>query len=201
MYYLIDKIIEKKLNYSFYGLTPELITFVPKAELTKIGNKLPPYTGKKIKKGQALFLINAITLAKIAKNKSKELSDDDVIAILFRDSDGTNSTAKDMWENKVESIENGFKMEKFIKGVAMIPKPKSEAWLICTLKKKPYENCHKLEDRSGNDKSSKNLKDELESFGIELETINEMIQDGRIDIDKIDMPSFKYFSEKLRNLL
>ena len=201
MYYLIDKIIEKKLNYSFYGLTPELITFVPKAELTKIGNKLPPYTGKKIKKGQALFLINAITLAKVAKNKSKELSDDDVIAILFRDSDGTNSTAKDMWENKVESIENGFEMEKFIKGVAMIPKPKSEAWLICALKHKPYENCHKLEDRSGNDKSSKNLKDELESFGIELETINEMIQDGRIDIDKIDMPSFEYFSEKLSNLL
>ena len=201
MYYLIDKIIEKKLNYSFYGLTPELITFVPKAELTKIGNKLPPYTGKKIKKGQALFLINAITLAKVAKNKSKELSDDDVIAILFRDSDGTNSTAKGMWEDKVESIENGFKMEKFIKGVAMIPKPKSEAWLICTLKKKPYENCHKLEDRSGNDKSPNNLKYELESFSIELETINEMIQDGRIDIDKIDMPSFEYFSEKLSNLL
>ena len=201
MYYLIDKIIEKKFCYSFYELIPDLITFIPKAELVKIGKKLPPYTGKKVKKGQALFLINAITLAKIAKEKSKELKDDDVIAILFRDSDGTNSTSKGMWEDKVESIENGFKMEKFIRGVAMIPKPKSEAWLICTLKDKPYQQCEKLEDRSGNDDSPNNLKDELERFGISLEVINEMIQDGRIDIEKIEMPSFRYFEKRLKELL
>jgi len=201
MYYLIDKIIEKKLCYSFYELTPDLITFIPKSELVKIGKRLPPYTGKKIKKGQALFLINAITLAKVAKEKSKELKDDDVIAILFRDSDGTNSTSKGMWKDKVESIENGFKMEKFDRGVAMIPKPKSEAWLICALKNRPYEKCDTLEDRSGNDDSPNNLKDELKSFNIKLEIINEMIQDGRIDINKIDMPSFKKFSKRLNELL
>jgi len=71
MYFIIDKIIEKKIYYSFYETTPQLITFIPKAELVKIGKKLPPYTGKKIKKGQALFLINAISLAKIAKKKIK----------------------------------------------------------------------------------------------------------------------------------
>ena len=201
MYYLIDKIIEKKLSYSFYELSPELITFIPKVELVKVGKKLPPYTGKKIKKGQAFFLVNAISLSKMAKDKSKELNDDDVIAILFRDSDGTNSTSKEMWEDKIESIENGFKMEKFTKGVAMIPKPKSEAWLICALKDKPYEQCSKLEERSGNDKSPDNLKDELESLGIELQIINEMITDGRIDIEKIDMPSFKYFEKRLKELL
>jgi len=201
MYFIIDKIVEKKICYSFYETTPQLITFIPKAELVKIGKKLPPYTGKKIKKGQALFLINAISLAKIARKKSKELDDNDVIAILFRDSDGTHSTSKNIWEDKVESIENGFKMEKFTRGVAMVPKPKSEAWLICALKKEPYMQCNKLEDRSGNDDSPNNLKDELKSFNISLDTINDMIRNEQIDIEKIDMPSFKYFAEKLNNLL
>lgn len=201
MYYLIDKIIEQKLQYSFYEFTPELITFIPKKRLLEESKKFKSFAGKQKGKETALFYKNARALAKIAQNTAEELKDEDVIAILFRDSDGTVSTTHSMWEDKVKSIEYGFKFKDFNRGVAMIPKPKSEAWLICTLKKKPYENCHKLEDRSGNDKSSKNLKDELKSFGIELETINEMIQDGRIDIDKIDMPSFKYFSEKLSNLL
>ena len=39
-----------------------------------------------------------------------------------------------------------------------------------------------------------NLKDELK-------TINEMIKKGKIDIDKIEIPSFKYFIEKLHRLL
>jgi hypothetical protein len=200
MYFIVDKIIEKKHELSYYACKDELITFIPKVELTKLTKKLPPYTGKKASKGTAYFINNAIALAKIAKEKSKEL-DDEVIAILFRDSDGTNSTFKGMWEDKIESIENGFKIEQFTKGVAMIPKPKSESWLICTLKDKPYEQCSKLEERSGNDKSPDNLKDELESLGIELQTINEMITDGRIDIEKIDMPSFKYFENRLKELL
>ncbi|CAA6798517.1 MAG: Unknown protein [uncultured Sulfurovum sp.] len=141
-----------------------------------------------------------MALAKIAKKKSKEL-DEEVIAILFRDSDGTSSTIRGLWEDKIQSIETGFKIEKFDRGVAMLPNPKSEAWLICALKDKAYENCQKLEKRSGNDKSPDNLKDELESFGIELEHINEMIQDGCIDIEKIDMPSFDYFTKQLKALL
>jgi len=201
MYYLIDKIIEKKLHFSFYETTSDLITFIPKSELVKVGRKLPPYTGKKLKKGQALFLVNAITLAKIANEKAKECGDEDVIAILFRDSDGTRSTSSGMWEDKVESIENGFKMERFTKGVAMIPKPKSEAWLICALKETPYKQCEKLEDRSGNDNSPNNLKDELNSFGIQLDTINEMIQNDEIDIEQIDMPSFISFKSRLTKLL
>jgi len=200
MYFIVDKMIEKKHDFSYYECKDDLITFIPKVELTKLTKKLPPYTGKKGLKGTAYFINNAIALAKIAKKKSKEL-DDEVIAILFRDSDGTSSTIKGLWEDKIDSIENGFKIEKFTKGVAMIPKPKSEAWLICALKSKPYEQCEKLETRSGNDDSPHNLKDELESFGIELVTINDMIQDGRIDIEKIDMPSFKYFESKLKELL
>ncbi|CAA6807187.1 MAG: Unknown protein [uncultured Sulfurovum sp.] len=200
MYFIVDKIIEQKYDFSYYDVKDEMITFIPKVELTKLTKRLPPFTGKKGLKGTAYFTNNAIALARIAKKKSNELNEE-VIAILFRDSDGTSSTIKGMWEDKVESIENGFKIEKFDSGVAMIPKPKSEAWLICALKDKAYENCQILENRSGNDKSPNNLKDELKSLGIELDSINEMIKDGRIDIEKIDMPSFKYFTNQLKELL
>lgn len=201
MYYLIDKIIERKLQYSFYELTPELITFIPKKRLLEESKRFKSFASKKKGKDTAIFYKNARALAKIAQDKSIELQDDDVIAILFRDSDGTLSTAKGMWEEKVKSIEYGFKFKGFNRGIAMVPKPKSEAWLICALKDKAYENCQKLEERSGNDDSPNNLKDELESFKLSSNEINEMIQNGKIDTNKIDMPSFKYFTKKLKELL
>jgi len=120
MYFIVDKIIEKKYDFSYYDVKDEMITFIPKVELTKFTRRLPPFTGKKGLKGTAYFTNSAIALAKIAKEKSKELDDD--------------------------------------RGVAMIPKPKSEAWLLCALKNKPYESCEKLEDRSGNDDSPNSLK-------------------------------------------
>jgi len=200
MYFMVDKIIEKEHDFSYYGAKESMITFIPKVELTKLTKRLPPYTGKKGIKGTAYFTNNAIALAKIAKNKSKELNDE-VVAILFRDSDGTCSSIKGLWEDKIFSIEMGFKIEKFDRGVAMIPKPKSEAWLLCALGNKPYESCEKLEDRSGNDDSPNSLKKELDALGIENSKINEMIQSSEIDIEKIDMPSFKYFTERLQALL
>ncbi len=200
MYFIVDKLIEKEHDFSYYSAKEEMITFIPKVELTKLTKRLPPFTGKKGLKGTAYFTNNAIALARIAKKRAKELNDE-VVAILFRDSDGTVSTFNRMWEDKVTSIENGFKIEKFDRGIAMIPKPKSEAWLICALKEKPYENCHILEKRSGNDDSPNNLKDELESFGLSNDEINEMIQNGNMDIDKINMPSFEYFRNRLKELL
>lgn len=200
MYYLVDKIIEQKYEFSYYSAKDTMITFIPKVELTKLTKKLPPFTGKKGLKGTAYFTNNAIALAKFAKQRAKEV-DDEVIAILFRDSDGTSSTIKGLWEDKVTSIEHGFKIETFDRGVAMIPKPKSESWLICALQEKPYQQCDKLEERSGNDDSPNSLKKELDSLDIPTDTINEMIQDGSIDIEKIEMPSFEYFSKRLKELL
>ncbi len=54
-----------------------------------------------------------------------------VIAVLFRDSDGTASSGRGLWEDKRKSIEDGFGEAGFDYGVPMIPKPKSEAWLLC----------------------------------------------------------------------
>jgi hypothetical protein len=87
----------------------------------------------------------------------------------------------------------------------MIPNPKSEAWLICALKNNPYQHCEQLENRSGNDDSPNNLKDELKTIlstiGKEYNDINTMIKNEEIDVYKIKMPSFDYFLKKLENIL
>jgi hypothetical protein len=83
----------------------------------------------------------------------------------------------------------------------MIPKPKSEAWLICALKDEPYQHCEPLEDRSGNDTSPNPLKGELEALLGEptsRKKLSEMVSDGTIDIGRIDMPSFHSFRESLQ---
>lgn len=204
MYYLIDKIIEKKLDYSIYDLMPEQIMFIPKGKLMDECKSIRFLTGKKKGQETGLFYKNARGLARITKKECIRRNDNDSMSILFRDSDGTRSIESTYHDKKVESIENAFEIEG-IKGVAMIPRPKSESWLICALKKTPYQSCNSLEKRSGNDDSPNNLKDELidilEKRNIEYNDINLMIKDGSIDIDKIEMDSFVYFKNKLEELL
>ncbi len=205
MYYIVDKIIEQKYSYSFLEITKELITFIPKAELMQVCKSMPSFAGKKKEKETNYFYKNAKGLAKIAKEECIKRSDEDVIAILFRDSDGTNTSPSALWNIKIESIENGFESEKFDKGIAMIPKPKSESWLLCALKSNKYQNCTHLEASPGNDDSPNGLKKELEKIlntnKKEYSDICEMIKNNEIEIDKIDMPSFIYFVESLKKLL
>jgi hypothetical protein len=85
----------------------------------------------------------------------------------------------------------------------MIPKPKSEAWLICALKKNAYQNCQVLEDRSGNDKSPKSLKKELQAIlseEISASLLCEKVLKS-VNIDKIRMLSFKAFRDRLEQVL
>lgn len=204
MYYIIDKIIEKELGYSIYDITPESITFIHKTELIEVCKKIPHFAGKKAIKGLGEFTKNAKGLAKITKEKCIEKDDTDSISILFRDKDGARNSSVNLWSKKVQSIEETFKNEK-INGVAMIPNPKSEAWFICGLKEVPYQNCKILENRSGNDDSPNNLKKELseifEKKKINYDDINEMIKNGNINLDEIDMKSYVYFQENLKKLL
>ncbi len=204
MYYIIDKIIEKKLLYSIYDLTPEQITFIPKPELMKVCKSIKFLTGKKREQETGFFYKNAIGLSRITKKICEIKDDDDVVAILFRDSDGTRATPSNLHDKKIKAIEDAFETEK-INGVSMVPNPKSESWLICSLQKTPYQNCEKLEQRSGNDDSPNSLKKELdeilEAKNIKYDDINEMIKNSDIDIDKIDMKSYVYFRNKLEELL
>jgi len=204
MYFLIDKILENNLHYSIYQLTPDDITFIPKVELMRVCKSMKSFPSKKNGQETQLFYKNAMGLSRIAKLKSIEKKDTDAVVVLFRDSDGTNTSDPKEHDNKIKAIEFAFKQEE-VSGIAMVPRPKSEAWLICALKDKPYENCKKLEGRSGNDDSPHNLKDELseilKSKNKTYYNINDMIQNNEIDIEKIDMPSFKYFKNKLENIL
>lgn len=75
---------------------------------------------------------NARSLAIVAKQKSAEVADV-VIAVLFRDSDGASSAGRGNWQNKYDTILKGFEHEQFSHGVAMVPNPKSESWLLCAL--------------------------------------------------------------------
>lgn len=205
MYYIIDKIIEDKLTYSFFDTTKELITFIPEVELQKVCKKIPSLSGKKKAQETGLFYKNARGLAIIAKKACIKKQDDDVIAILFRDSDGTRSSDSSMWTKKVQSMKYGFESENYYRGVPMIPKPKSEAWLICALKENAYQNCNKLEERSGNDDSPNALKKELQKIledkSKEYNDINIMIKNNDIDINKLNMDSFLSFKENLERLI
>jgi hypothetical protein len=123
---------------------------------------------------------------------------------LFRDADGTASSERGEWENKRQSMLSGFEVEEISIGVPMIPKPKSEAWILCALRN-DYQNCNQLENESGNDDSPNSLKKQLEQHLGEpatRELLNDKIDQDELDISKIvDMPSFTVFKNRLDEVL
>lgn len=181
--------------------------YVCKAELASRSKTLKPkqsasLPGKKRSRETGFFHMNARSLACLAKQKSQELGED-VVAVLFRDADGTASAGRGDWAKKRASMLAGFQAEGFEDGVPMIPKPKSEAWLICAWKRTPYQSCEKLEERSGNDDSPRNLKAELATLvdgEVSRESLAERVRES-LDIDKIEMSSFKAFRARLEEVL
>ena len=86
----------------------------------------------------------------------------------------------------------------------MLPRPKSEAWLICALKPDPGVACDRLEERSGNDGSPRSLKRELATIlghqpsGQELA---DLVRAGTIDPRTINMISYSVFRTELREVV
>ncbi len=200
---IVSQIVEHQLGFSF--METRYFGCVSKRELAERANMLSPQKktlmlpGKKRPKEAGYFYKNARALALCAKDKELEL-DDEVIAVLFRDSDGTASAGRGLWTDKWDSIIRGFRDEEYEKGVPMIPKPKSEAWIICSIKNNPYLDCGALESRSGNDKSPNSLKGELANIlgsPPSREQLCEMVNNGAIDCTRIDMPSFLAFKDAL----
>ena len=200
---IVSQIVEQQFNFSF--MDTRYYSFISKSKLVeiakqcKVRKKSLILPGKKRQKETAYFYRNARALALCAKDKEEELNDE-VIAVFFRDSDGTASADRGLWKNKWESMKNGFHDGGFKRGVPMIPKPKSEAWIICSIKNKPYQGCKALESRSGNDNSPNSLKQELTNIFGSLpsrEQLCEMVNNGTIDSNRIDMPSFLAFTEAL----
>lgn len=201
--FLTGQIIERKDGYApvdseCCGLLREeaLNAAIKKLKRGGRGVSLP---GKKIAPETLYFRKAARALARCAKQWAGELQDE-VAAVFFRDNDDRRSTPKTVWKHKYDAVMFGFQQESFAQGVPMIPQPTSEAWLICAIKDRPYENCHRLEERSGSPKAKQPLKQELESIlGTKptREVLCELVTSWRIDEAKINMPSFNAFRTRL----
>lgn len=202
-----DRIVELRHEYSPLdaggcGYVSEQ-NLVHRAEELKIAKKALRLPGKKRAKETQYFFKNARILARIAKEAAAE-REDEVVAVLFRDSDGAASAGRGLWQDKRQSMLDGFNEEGFSKGVPMIPKPKSEAWLICALKKTPYRGCTALENRSGNDNSPNSLKGELGQLlgsAPSREVLCQLVLDKTVDIERITMPSFTAFRTRLEDVI
>ena len=204
---LADRVIEARHGYS--PLESECCGYVSEHDVAarghelKAARKLLGLPGAKVPKETRYFFNTARLLARFARDKGTERNED-VVAVLFRDSDGTASAGRGQWSNKWKSMLDGFAEENFSRGVPMIPKPKSEAWIICALKARPYVDCESLEERSGNDDSPNSLKKELERILGEPATRERLltrIEDGSIDCHRIGMTSFRLFRERLEQVL
>lgn len=202
---IVAKIVEAKHSYS---ILDGACGFVSESRLSHLAKELTAskksmmLRGKKRASETGFFFKTARALSRIANEKSAELNDE-VVAVLFRDSDGTASAGRGLWPDKWHSMINGFEMEGFQRGVPMIPRPKSEAWLICAWKKRPYQACDALESRSGNDHSPNSLKAELATLlaaAIDAELLREKVETD-LDVDRIKMPSFTTFKEHLERVI
>ena len=206
---VVDQLVGISQGFEFSYLDNGLAGFI--SENCLANNKLKPIEkdkslkvrGKKRPKETLYYFNNARVLADLAKKKTVEI-DDKVVAVLFRDSDGTASAGRGDWRTKRESMIRGFTAEEFEWGVPMIPKPKSEAWLLCALKDNPYQHCIQLEDVTGNDDGKNPLKEQLTEVlngQDSVENIKQMLRDKRIDIEQIDMDSFNEFKKVLDSVV
>lgn len=125
---------------------------------------------------------------------------DTSVAVLFHDSDGTNADVAARWNHVVNALMLGFRDCDYERGVPMVPKPKQEAWFLCALKEVAYMDCAALEHESGNDSSPASLKKQLElalGFSPTSEDLVGMIEDRRVDFERVEMPSLDAFKAAL----
>lgn len=204
MAWLADQVIEDRLGFSPIGCG--LVHCLSETCLAAQAKSLrpPSLRGRKRAKETAFFFRTARALA-VAARALAAAPADEVIAILFRDADRTQSAARGDWQDKWDSILNGFAQEDFSTGVPMLPSPKSEAWLICALKRdQPYQHCARLEQASGNDRGSNPLKQQLAAIldGQQHRVVlADLVETRRVDAAKLDMPSFNAFRARLTAVL
>ncbi len=203
---VIDSMVEQAMDFS--PLTLGLINHFPRPSLATMAKTMTPrppiiIPGAKRPAGNAGDYRQAFALATLARQLEAE-ERDVVVAVMFRDSDGTRTDDPRRWDNQVQAIEAAFLSADFHRGVAMIAKPKQEAWFMCAMKSEPYQSCACLEDESGNDNSPKPLKSMVEeALGCvgDQEALVKWIEDGGFDHARIDMPSFNRFRSSLSEKL
>jgi hypothetical protein len=197
---LVDRWVERRLGYSLVNC--DAYRVFSKRQLVDRAKAIKPRSmkGKKQASETRYFYKNARALALLAQ----ELDSEEMIVVLFRDADGTASSDRGEWQDKWNSMLAGFEIEGMATGVPMIPKPKSEAWLLCALRD-GYQGCAGLEEESGNDASPRSLKSQLAEFLGEVasrERLNDLVDRGEIDFSRIkDMRSLTAFTKRLDEVL
>jgi hypothetical protein len=203
---LLSQLAEPMLGYALLDI-PDSLQFFSETELCARTKAMParlqPARGKKKGVETGYYFSNAMTLGHLAAALQSEL-DEPVLAILFRDSDGTCSSAASLWEDKFRSMQDGFLRSGFEHGVPMLPKPKSEAWLLCAAS--PHlPNCALLENVSGNDNAPNPAKAQLDTaFGGHKsgEELSDWVIQNPPDAERLaSMRSFKAFSDVLNTAL
>lgn len=159
--------------------------------------KLP---SKKTKQGYLIHSKRGAVLGELAQ-QSGSLTEAQ-LAIYFHDTDGTTRDPHDP-HDLVLAVNEGFRAAGFAsQGVAMVPQPTSEAWLICSCKPDAYQHCAQLETQlSGNDRSparapklvlGHHLRNPDYHRGDLLPVVN------AIELDRLDMPTFNQFRDDLK---
>lgn len=206
---LVDHTIEAKLGYSVLEETPDCAWYVSETELAKraksLGKRHVTFRGSKHPEAETgYFFKNAEMLAHFALEK-EHTCEDISIAVLFRDCDGTRTSSPALWESKFKSINDGFRRAKYLRGVAMLPKPKSEAWLLCLARSQKGGDCAKLENLPGNDDSTNSAKKQLDAaLGQHLSAtqLYDWIKQRQPYFEHLSiMPSFASFRDSMESAL
>ena len=165
MTHLLLMLLEPLLGYSLADFPDSLACISETSLCTQTKTtpaRLQPTRGKKKGAETSYFYGNAMTLGRLANTLAAEEAVP-VLAVFFRDTDGTTSSAATLWEDKWRSIHDGFAAAGFAFGVPMLPKPKSEAWLLCVAGANPGGSCESLEQLPGNDASPRSAKSQLDA--------------------------------------
>ena len=200
---LADQIFRDSI-YEYSFVDSQCFGYVSKSRIVEHFKTLKPLKKFRIPQGDLkdsqgtkYFRNNARALGAIAKKIALE-KNDDVVAILFRDSDERNSSSSSDWKDKFDSMILGFRDEQFDRGVPMLPKPVSEAWILCAIyrKENPNRSCNDLEDRKYGTGAEHSLKIELTdlpNINNDRDSLNEKVENLEIHYSFINLNSFNAF--------
>lgn len=208
---LIERMLNKYLpewNRDFFETNPLSTTYVSHGYLSKQGKETVKgqgkYTlaGKGKHKGYEGKVKQARELGKLAIEKNCQL------AIYFHDTDGSNEAKNinsSLQGNIVKAVNAGFIKGQMNTGVAMIPKPTSEAWLVCSCKNN-YQNCDELEvSLSGNVRADNSPKEVFaKHLGVNVKDItNNILTDKttNLDLNQMNMASYNQFRDDLKSAI
>jgi len=186
--------------------TPEAVRYVSEHRLAQMakesGKRIQRLRGMKQAAETGLYFNNAKYLGLMAKQLADD-HDTAVMAVLFRDADGTRSAPRQMWQSKWDSMVEGFASVGFRFGVPMVPKPKSEAWLLCSGQTALHSHAA-FEDISGNDSAPNSAKNQWDAFrgrpqnaALEVDWCEEHPTDWQ---NLLTMPSFKAFYDRFQEV-